>query len=288
MNSLIDHETRGICNKPGRVENLYFCLRATIITAITIFVAHHLSCLLHEWTHDTVAWLFGYKKGPFDIYYGDWTLLHVDEDVDYKRILSDGRDGVMSLIAIAPIILGGVLLLIGVALTRLQQIQRLRLLWYFLFWFMVSNLGQVLDYIPIRTFVTYSDGILRGDIGHFVQGLHISPWAVFFPGTVFVVAGVFWLLRYELPRTYVVMGSTQTPRTVILAFALVYLFFYFGMAGWTYSFPSRVLGLVSLTLIPVFFIICFPTRDWVKQKVAFFERRPGWPDRAMKQEDIAS
>jgi hypothetical protein len=185
-------------------------------TAIAIVLAHQASLLLHEWTHGTIAWIFGYKPSPFAIHYGDWTLLDADEAIDYRAILAAGRGSLVAPIAIAPIVLGGALRVAGTPLLALTAVQRRKALWVF-HWFNLSNLGQVLDYIPQRTFVPARDGLLRGDVGHFVQGLGVSPWTVCVPGVLFVVAGVFWLLRNEVPRAYATLAVERSGRTALLA-----------------------------------------------------------------------
>ncbi|WP_126720610.1 hypothetical protein [Lucifera butyrica] len=240
--------------------------RVSITTIITIFLAHHLSMLLHEWTHSTIAWIYGYKASPFDIYYGDWTLLSAWELIDYKSILAEGKGKIVSIIAISPIILGGILYLLGVMLLSKRQIKNNKILWYFLFWFTLSNLGQVLDYIPIRTFTAYHDGLLRGDIGHFIQGLNLSPWIVFIPGTLFVVMGVWEVLKFEVSRAYVVMGvSDLRTRKRLLFLVLAYLFFWYGSSGFHVSFISDVFSCISILAVPVLFYYYNPAREGLEK-----------------------
>jgi hypothetical protein len=243
---------------------------ALAATVIAIVLAHQASLLLHEWTHGTVAWIFGYKPSPFAIHYGDWTLLDADEAIDYRALLAAGRGPLVAAIAIAPIVLGGLLYVAGTPLLALRAIQRREALWLFLYWFNLSNLGQVLDYIPQRTFVAASGGLLRGDIGHFVQGLGVSPWTVCVPGALFVAAGVFWQLRNEVPRAYAVLALAQSGRTALLALTLVYLFCWYGMAGRSYGFPSNALSLASSALAIVLFFVCHPKRRWVGDRVTAF------------------
>lgn len=244
------------------------------ITIVIVFLAHHLSLLLHEWTHGTVAWIYGYKASPFNIYYGDWTLLSSWELIDYKAILAEGNGEIVSLIAISPIILGGILYLFGIMLLSKRQIMKNRILWYFLFWFTLSNFGQVLDYIPVRTFTPlYHDGLLRGDIGHFIQGMNLSPWVVFIPGMIFVIIGVWEILKIEVPRAYAVMEvSDLRSRERLLFLVLGYLFFWYGSSGLHVSLVSTVFSCISILMVPVLFYYSNPNRDWVKTKIEFFQQ----------------
>lgn len=226
-----------------------------IITVFFIFLAHHSSMLLHEWTHGMFAWIFGYKKNPFDIYYGDWTLLNAWESIDYKAILGEGRGWIISIIAISPIILGGILYLAGILLLSVRKIQSKKILWYFLFWFTLSNLGQVFDYIPGRTFTQYQDGLLRGDIGHFIQGINLSPWIVFLPGISFVVIGIIIFLIIEVPQLCVIMKISSSRRKKYLMVVLIYFFSWYGMAGFQYSFLSNIFCCLSILMVPIIFVI---------------------------------
>jgi hypothetical protein len=258
--------------------------KALAATLIAIILAHQASLLLHEWTHGTVAWIFGYKPSPFAIHYGDWTLLDADEAIDYRAILAAGRGPLVAAIAIAPIVLGAALFVVGTPLLALRAIQRRKALWVFLYWFNLSNLGQVLDYIPQRTFVPANDGLLRGDIGHFVQGLGVSPWTVCVPGVLFVAACVYWQLRNEVPRAYAALAVERSGRTTLLALTLAYLFGWYGMSGHGYGFPSNALSLASPALAVVLFFVCRPKRRWVGDRAAAFAATG---ERSDKRGDLA-
>jgi len=235
-----------------------------LIKVIVIFLAHHLSMLLHEWTHGTFAWIFGYKTNPFAIYYGDWTLLDAWELVDYKAILAKGKGWIVAIIGISPIIVGATLYLIGIKVLSIPKIKNIKLLWYFLFWFTLSNLGQVLDYVPVRTFTNYSNGLLDGDIGHFLQGLHLSPWVIFFPGTIFVIIAIWEFFKVEVPQLYAVMEISSFHRKWYLLVVLLYLFAWYGASGFHSSAISKDFSRLSILMIPILFTICNPARNWVK------------------------
>jgi hypothetical protein len=267
MNRLAARSTSAAPSAAGRISYGVAALAATIVA---VFLAHQASLLLHEWTHGTVAWAFGYKRSPFDIHYGGWTLLDADEAIDYRAILAAGKGTAVAAIAIAPILLGGALYVLGTPLLALRAIQRRKALWLFLFWFNLSNLGQVLDYIPMRAFVVSRDGLLRGDVGHFVQGLGVSPWVALVPGILFLAAALFWQMRWETPRAYAALGLERRGQTALLALTLLYLFGWYGMAGASYEFPSNVLSRAGLVVAVVLFLACRPRRRWVADRVASF------------------
>ncbi len=224
-------------------------------TVFLIFFTHDLSTFLHEWTHGTVAWLSGYKASPFDIHYPqDWIfLLDVDEAVNYQKIMSDGRPAIVAWIAITPILLGAALFLIGLSMLNYAHVQKRKWLFSFWFWFTLMNLGQVLDYIPVRTF---SPG---GDIANFVWGSGLSPWMVVVLGVAFVVWGVLRFFNFEVKKAYRILDiQKKAGRYAFLLAALIVLFGYFGGVGFTQpDMVAHILSLISWALIPLlFFFYC--------------------------------
>src|SRR5258706_8418240 len=69
--------------------NPFFVLFFSLVAFIA---AYYVCILLHEWLgHGAMAWILGQKNSPFDIYYGGWSLLHVDEQVDYNKLLATNQ-----------------------------------------------------------------------------------------------------------------------------------------------------------------------------------------------------
>ena len=222
-------------------------------TLFLIFFTYDLSTFLHEWTHGLIAWIAGYKESAFAIHYPtDWIFLSdVDEAVDYQRILSDGKPAWVAWIAITPTFVGAALFLLGLFLINSLYVQKERWLYSFCYWFTLMNLGQVLDYIPIRTFSS------KGDIANFALGSGFSRWSVLLPGAAFLIWGIYRLFVQENARAYRFLKlEGKNERRASLFIALLILFGYFGGVGFTQpDFISHSLSLFSWALIPVLFFL---------------------------------
>lgn len=226
-----------------------------LVTLITLFITRHLMVLLHEWTHSTTAWLFGCKGNPFDIHYGGWSLMQVDENVDYKMLFSTNQGIKASIIAISALITNALLFILSLILLSRKTIQHRKWIFLFFYWFAIMNIGELYSYIPIRTFV-----INRGDIGHFTHGLNLSPWIVFLPGILLVSFGLWYILKRETPRFYHIMSLSgvlwQRIHLVLLIFVI---FFWFGSSAF-YDYGSysvwSIWSLISVLIGIVVFIAC--------------------------------
>jgi len=222
---------------------------------ITLFASRHLMVLLHEWTHSSAAWALGHKEHPFAIHYGDWTLLDVNEDVDYETLYAAGQGDRASLIAISALVTNLALFLLCIPLLSLEAIQQQKWVYQFVFWFAVMNVGELFSYVPVRTFVGNN-----GDVGHFVHGLGISPWVVFLPGISIVGIGLWHLLVREMPRFYRIMSlSAIAPQRIYLGLTIFVIFFWYGSSAFWYYGPgsARSLWTLAATLMGiVLFVVC--------------------------------
>ncbi|MEW6141925.1 MAG: hypothetical protein AB1597_02060 [Chloroflexota bacterium] len=201
-----------------------------ILAIVLLLVARHVMVLCHEWTHGTVAWISGYKDSPFAIYYGDWTLLHVDEDVDYGRIMADGKGWLVSLIASSALVTNTLLFLLS---TFLLSGCSARWPWparLFVFWFGVVNIAELFSYVPMRVFFS-------GDIRNFVTGLNISPWLVLVPGTILVGFGLSRVFGHDLPLVIRTTGLSGRVWQRLFLGVLMFAVFWFYGGGLDAFFP---------------------------------------------------
>ena len=88
------------------------------ITVISIILSYYLAVILHEWGHGTVAWICGYKTAFYDVRYGGWFLLNVDENVPYGQILAANRGTTAALIGIAGLFMSTLLFLISLLVLK--------------------------------------------------------------------------------------------------------------------------------------------------------------------------
>jgi hypothetical protein len=233
---------------------LYF-----LSTLLIIWLAFDSAVLIHEWTHGLVAWLNGAKSNPFNIYYGDWTLLNVDEAVDYPALLNAGKNWAVAFIAIFPVIINLLLSLYCFHLMQSMRIKKRTWLYIFLLWFSAFNLAEFFSYIPTRTFTTHAD------IFNFNHALHLSPWIIGIVGGSFSVLLISYFFLKILPMTYHVLNLNKLWARIMYLLAMLFVFFVIGgyRGAHHYGPVSAMMGVISLMMIPLIFIVCFPTQKWI-------------------------
>jgi len=241
-------------------------IKVFLVLAVTLPLVYYAIVLLHEWGHGTTAWLFGYKKSPFEIQYGGWFLLHCDEAVPYDRILAQGHGVQAALIGISGFTVTTILFLLSLfSLNRRFGTHSLWLLSVF-YWSCVLNMMAIFGYIPLDTFSK------QGDIGRFVHGLDISPWLVFIPGTILVAICLYRLLRQEIIKVYVFapivtirMRRILLGTSLFLIFLLLYTHGYNPITDSGTNIFSKTLAALSILLFPILLVVCNPSRNWVEQ-----------------------
>lgn len=169
---------------------------------IAFILSYYIAVLCHEYGHATMAWIFGYKTSPLDIYYGSWYLLPVSENVDYLGILAAGHDLQVALIGVAGITVTIILFFVSLYFLRQAYILNSPFLLSFFFWFLDINLMEIFSYVPNRTFI-------MGDIGELVMGLHISPVWVLVLGTPFVCYALYRFYQDQIIKMYRLLPITS-------------------------------------------------------------------------------
>ncbi len=259
-------------------------LTVFLALVISLPLVYYAIVLLHEWGHGTTAWLFGYKPSPFTIRYGGCFLLHADEAVPYDDILAAGQGLRAALIGISGFTVTAILFFFSLfSLNRRYGVRNPWVLSAF-FWSCVLNMMAIFGYIPLDTFSS------EGDIGRFVHGLGISPWLVFIPGTILVFMCLYRLLRYTMIRIYVFAPiRTTAGRRVLLGGSLCIIFLLLYTHGYnpftdegTNTF-SKILAGLSILLAPVLYIVCNPSREWVRRAVEKTDAAP-FPGRGRQAE----
>ncbi len=235
-----------------------------LLNVLIVWIAFDSAILIHEWTHGFVAWLNGAKSNPFNIFYGDWTLLNVDEDVDYPSLLKAGRNWAVACIAISPIILNLLLTLFSFNLMKKKSMQAKKLTYAFLLWFSAFNLAEFFSYIPIRTFTTHAD------IFNFNHALNNSPWVIGIIGGLCAILLIAYFFLKMLPMAYKVLHINKLWVRIIYLLAMLFIFFIIGgyRGAEHYGSISAIMGTVSIIMIPVVFTLCFPTLKWVQSAVS--------------------
>jgi hypothetical protein len=242
------------------------------VSVATFIVAYYLCILLHEWGHGTAAWFFGQKNSPFDIYYGGLALLHVDENVDYAKLLAANKGWEGAIIGISGITVSAILFVISLICMARSSVQKNIILFSLLYWALVLNMVPLLQYLSLTTF---SSG---GDVGQFTHGLNISPWWIFIPGTITVIVALRHIFRVEVPRAYAVIPVRSLwgrrlflLATLVVIFLLIYTHGYNPLTDKGTNLPSKLLAVFSLLLVPILFFVCDPSRTWVKSAVQSYK-----------------
>jgi hypothetical protein len=237
-----------------------------VIAIFSIVLSYYIAIILHEWGHGTIAWLYGYKGSPFDVEYGGWLLLRVDENVPYNQILAADHGVAAALIGIAGLTVSVILFVLS--LKVLSKIKCNFLTYSFFYWFAVLNMVPIFQYLTIQTFS------VQGDVGRFTHGLGISPWWVFIPGASFVWFSLYRFYGIFIPKAYFILSinALLMRRIFLLAslcimFLLIYTHGYNPLSDKGMPLIGKFLAGFSILLVPAIFFLCNPSNDWVKQKI---------------------
>lgn len=239
------------------------------INILAFIVAYYMSILLHEWGHGTVAWLYGVKNSPFDVQYGGWFLMHVDENVNYANLIQSGHGVAAALIGVAGVTVSLILLIISFILLNLNSCKHNSVRFIFVYWFFVINMISLVQYFSISPFSS------EGDTGQFIHGLNISPWWIFLPGIIFIIFALWRLLTVEVIQAYIIAPiKSLLGQNIFLLLTLSTIFLFIYTHGYNPLSDKgsnalvRILSLISIVLVPVLFILCNPLRNWVKNSMA--------------------
>lgn len=227
-----------------------------------IFLAMHLVIYIHEWTHGTVAWTFGYKSHPFDVYYGkDWIFLSdINEAIDYQAIYRDQKSYVVGLIAIMPMFVDACLFMLGLSLIKGWKAFKNRFISLFIYWTTLIALADIYAYIPIRTFQKSED------IFNFCSSTNVSCVVVAILGSLFVLWGLFQFFLKVKDRAYFQMKIDSSWSRQTLLFLSLFLFFvYYGGIGFLQpNSTAYFLSMLSWALFPILFLTFNLVRRFAK------------------------
>lgn len=231
-----------------------------LTTIIAFIFCYYFDLLLHEWSHGTVAWILGQKSSPFNIFYGGWLLLHVDENVAYGHLIATHQGTTAALIGIAGLTTTVILAILSFILMSKEKIQKNPIIFSFCYWSLIINMVPIYQYIPVSTFSS------EGDVGRFIHGLNISPFWVFIPGTILVFAALWRILKIEVPKAYNVIPieSIFIRRIFLLAtlgtiFLLIYTHGYNPFSDSSNPLIGKILACLSFLLIPILFFAFNPS-----------------------------
>jgi hypothetical protein len=161
-----------------------------------------------------------------------------------------------------PGLANGALYLVSLWLLQRPRVRSSTLLFTFVFWFNFMNLGNFFDYVPIRTFAP------TGDMADIAKGLGVSPWVVLIVLGIPTATAMWFFFARTLPMALGRITASSSERGMIVTVSVAIMFGYFGLSGIEgYGRTSHILSLLSLCLIPVMLILCWPTRRWMRARI---------------------
>ncbi len=224
---------------------------------LELWAAHALVFFAHEYAHSFVAWLLHWKANPLALNYAHPTLkvlllqLGIDQNVDEVPIFASHHGVQAAVISGAGAILGNALLTLSLSRWLYSRARRSgsRGMGMFAYWMTVASVGNLIDYVPVRTFTDGTD--LYQDMFAVEKGLGWSPWTllVVFGIPTAIVLGDF-LVRIQ-PRTIQWLAPVSGARRVLLAvLTALILFDFYGAAGWASGGPvSHRMSVISVCVI---------------------------------------
>lgn len=231
-----------------------------VLTPIFFLIAHAVAYLFHEYCHSFMAWAIGYKANPFDLNYGEITFSNiffqnqVNENVNYEAIAAV-KPWLAAVVAFAGIGVGNLLLLVC-SIVMLRITLMINFVWrYFFFWLAVMNLGNFIDYIPVRVFASH------GDIHEIVANLNISPWWIMLLLGYPILVGVWFFYKKIMPDVYLELEFDYPAKIVLHFFITITLFVFFGAAGLIgYGDIACFMSLLSIYATPLLILGFWPDR----------------------------
>ena len=243
-------------------EDLRGAVIYSAIAVATYFFIQSVFVILHEHIHSTTAYLLGHMASPFAIVWGNpLTLSGWDEGVSYSTLFSCGLGPDAAIIAVMPLIFHAIIVTGGLYLLLSPVLAKRKWWFHLIFWLVVMNLMELIAYMPMRAFAAH------GDIGNINHGLGLSPWVLFFPGTLLILALLYLLFSRVLPRANVIVaGDSQPIRYALLVLSAFFVFDWrsiFRVVLLPFLGAEWVIGCAGISACVLVIVLCWPHRSWV-------------------------
>lgn len=231
-----------------------------VFAALTLFqlwAAHALVFFAHEYAHSFVAWMLGWKANPLALDYAHPRLAvfliqsGINQKVDLVPIFASGHRVQAAIISAAGAVVGNALFTYslsrwGYGAARKHDARGWAM---FAYWVCVASVGNLIDYIPVRTFTDGTD--LYQDTFAVERGLGWSPW------TLLAVCGIpvafalgYFFARTEPATLRWLFPSDRGKRLTIAILTAFVLFDFYGAAGWSEGGPvSHQMSMISVCFI---------------------------------------
>ena len=210
-----------------------------LFTVGMLWAAHALVLFMHEYAHSFTAWALGWKRNPLGLNYAHPTIpvflmqLGISQNVDELPMFASGHGRQAALISAAGAVLGNGLITFPISRWLYRTAQK-HAAWgwaVLAYWMTVASIGNFIDYVPIRTFITGSD--LDQDMFAVERGLGWSPWTLLVVfGVPTVLAVGYFFLRIEPTTLRWLFPRSRAQRIFIAVLTAFFLFAFYGAAGW--------------------------------------------------------
>lgn len=236
------------------------------------WLAHAIVFFSHEYAHTIMAWLLGWKAGPFDLHIPPLSLkllliqLGIDQDVNEAPIFAAGRGVDVGLIAIAGMVLGNLLITLPLSrwAWRKAKQQDARGWAMLAYWCTLASIGNLIDYVPVRTFTVESD------MGSVQKGFGWSPWLIMLAlgvPTLILLAHFLW--RTVPAALLWLFPESRAQRATVALLSMLALFGFYGAVGFLDGGETaRQFSMVSVFVFIPLMTAMEIARAWRKGKPA--------------------
>lgn len=234
------------------------------ITLITFVVVHFFVLYMHEFSHSFAAYFLGAKENPLDIVWGRGIFgVHCDENVDYQTLFAAGKGTKAAAIAFAGPFSNILLFFVTAGLLLLKAVRARKWIYHTIFWVSGITFIMIFEYVFTRSFMT------GDDFGNIEHGLGLSPYAVFIPGMILGLIGLWYILTVLLPGHYHIVAPGDISKQYITIMVISFAFFllYIGVHILAYpSVPEWWTGCVGIAALFILPLLASPRRKWVRKK----------------------
>jgi len=259
-----------MAGKTGIREGIVYAM----IAVITYFFFQSAIVIIHEHIHSTTAFLLGRMQDPLAIIWGNpLTLDGWDEGVSYSTLYAAGLGTDAAIIAAMPLVFHAVVVTAGMYILLSPALANNKWSFHLVFWFIIVNLMELIAYMPLHAFAG------NGDIGNINHGLGLSPWVLFFPGTILILLFLGILFFRILPRANVIIACDSRP----VRYALLFLAAFF-VFDWRSIFRIILLpplssgweiGAIALIACVLIILLCRPGLAWIRRAEEEVRGKPG-------------
>jgi len=234
------------------------------ITLIIFIAVHFFVLYMHEFSHSFAAYFFGAKENPLDIIWGRGIFgVHCDENVDYQTLFDAGKGTTAATIAFAGPFSNILLFFITAVLLSLKAVKSRKWVYHTVFWVSGITFIMIFEYVFTRSFMTHDD------FGNIEHGLGLSPYALFIPGTILGLIGLWYILTVLVPGHFRIVTPGDISKQYITVTVLSFAFFllYIGVRILAYpAVPEWWAGCAGIAALFILPLIASPRRRWMREK----------------------